>query len=70
VVVGHLLRRRLIDAWPRCEEPLSTIQNTRRAEAYGSMVMTCSTRRANGAMPVLGSHRPNARARCTSHAAR
>jgi hypothetical protein len=34
---------RSIAAWPRWEEPLSTIQNTRLAEAYGSVVMTCST---------------------------
>jgi hypothetical protein len=35
-----------MDAWPWWEEPLSTIQNTYRAEAYGSMVMICSTRPA------------------------
>ena len=28
---------------PACEEPLSTTQNTRRALAYGSLVITCST---------------------------
>src|SRR6266545_5391269 len=57
-------------AWPRCEEPLSTTQNTRRAEAYGSVAITCSTRRPKGWMPVVGSHRPNSRAWCTSQAAR
>ena len=30
---------------PRWDEPLSTTQNTRSADAYGSWVMTCSTRR-------------------------
>ena len=28
---------------PRWEEPLSTTQNTRLADVYGSQVMTCST---------------------------
>src|SRR6266851_4631044 len=28
---------------PRCDEPLSTIQNTRRAERYGSWLITWST---------------------------
>jgi len=45
-------------------------QNTRRAEAYGSVVITWSTSRPNGAMPVVGSQRPNSRAWCTSQAAR
>ena len=48
------------------EEPLSAIQNTRRAEAYGSAVITWFTRAANGAIPVVGSTRPISRARCTS----
>src|SRR6266542_3525992 len=59
-----------MDAWPRWEDPLSTTQNTRRAEAYGSMAMTWSTSRSNGTIPVCSSHRPNTRARWTSHAAR
>jgi hypothetical protein len=33
---GNRAVRRSIEAWPRCEEPLSTTQNTRFAEAYGS----------------------------------
>src|SRR5437899_7912274 len=31
--------------WPRWDEPLSTIQNTRRAEWYGSWFITSSTNR-------------------------
>ena len=57
-------------AWPRWEEPLSTIQNTRSAEAYGSVVITCSTSRANGAIPVVSSQRPITWPRWTSQAAR
>src|SRR5712691_10341416 len=57
---------RSMAAWPRWEEPLSTTQNTRLALAYGSTLMTCSTRRANGAMPVVGSQRPNTLPRWTS----
>ena len=34
------------------------VQKTRRAERYGSCVMTSLTSRANGAMPVLRSQRP------------
>src|SRR5215218_7425885 len=52
------------------ELPLSTTQYTRSAEQYGSTVMTCSTSRPNGSIPVVGSQRPNSRARWTSHAAR
>jgi len=37
---GYRWDNRSIAAFPRCEEPLSTIQKTRRAEAYGSAVMT------------------------------
>jgi hypothetical protein len=70
VAVGHALAMRSMDAWPRWEEPLSTTQNTRRALAYGSVVMTCSTTRANGAMPVVGSHRPKTLPRWASQAAR
>src|SRR5262245_47770626 len=48
---------------PRCDEPLSTIQNTRRAERYGSWSITSSTSRPKAALPVLGSHRPKTTAR-------
>jgi hypothetical protein len=51
---GNRFARRSIAAWPRCEEPLSTTQNTRFADAYGSWVMTFSTRVMNGTIPVLG----------------
>lgn len=37
---GYRWDNRSIAAFPRCEEPLSTIQKTRRAEAYSSAVMT------------------------------
>ena len=70
MAVGHALRMRSMAAWPRCEEPLSTTQNTRRALAYGSVIMTCWTRLANGAMPVVGSQRPKTLPRWTSQAAR
>ena len=63
---GHPLDR----GGPRWEDPLSTIQNTRSALEYGSMVITCATSRANGAIPVVSSHRPVTRPRCTSQAAR
>ena len=46
------------------------IQNTRSADAYGSAVITCSTSRANGSIPVVSSHRPITWPRCTSQAAR
>ena len=61
---------RLIEVLPACEEPLSTIQNTVLADAYGSLVMTCSTSRPNGTIPVFCSKRSNRLAWCTSHAAR
>ena len=64
--VGRAFLIRLTEARPRCEDPLSTIQNTRSALAYGSVVMTWATSRANGLIPVLGSRRPITRARCTS----
>src|SRR5215218_3001929 len=67
---SHAPSSRAIEAWPRWLEPLSTIQNTRVAEAYGSVVMTCSTSLPKGSMPVDGSQRPNSRAWCTSQAAR
>src|SRR5437870_11904821 len=59
-----------MEAWPRGEEPLSTIQYTQRAEAYGSASMTWATRRSKGSMPVWASQRPKTLARCTSQAAR
>jgi hypothetical protein len=34
------------------------------------VVMTCSTRRPKGSMPVVSSQRPKTFARCTSQAAR
>lgn len=37
---GYRWDNRSIAAFPRREEPLSTIQKTRRAEAYSSAVMT------------------------------
>ena len=40
-------------SWPRWEEPLSTIQNTRRADLYGDCSITCSTNRSKGAIPLL-----------------
>jgi hypothetical protein len=50
---GQVRLIRVMEAAPRWEEPLSTIQNTRRALAYGSLVMTCSASRENGAIPVV-----------------
>src|SRR5712691_2808869 len=44
---------------PRCDEPLSAIQNTRRAERYGSWLITWSTRRPKGArLTAAKDHRP------------
>ena len=40
MAVGHAVRIRSIEARPAWEDPLSTTQNTRRAEAYGSLVIT------------------------------
>src|SRR5579859_4524313 len=51
---GQAAAVRSMDARPRCEEPLSAIQYTRRAEAYGSAVITWLTRAVNGAIPVVG----------------
>ena len=45
-------------------------QNTRLALTYGGWLMTCSTNRSKGAMPVVASQRPNTLARCTSSAAK
>ena len=55
---------------PRCAEPLSTTQKTRRAAAYGARRITCATSASNDTMPFRGSQRPTSVARCTSHAAR
>jgi len=68
--LGKRLASRSTAALPRWEEPLSTIQNTRLAEAYGSWVMTWATRAMKGLMPVEGAQRPYTRARPTSQAAR
>lgn len=56
---------RSIETCSRCDDPLSTTQNTRSALAYGSVVMTWATSRANGSIPVVGSSRPITRACCT-----
>jgi hypothetical protein len=63
--VGQSPSSRSIDAWPRWELPLSTTQNTRMAEAHGSLSISCSTSRPNGAMPVVAWQRPNSRAAAT-----
>lgn len=57
-------------AWPRCDEPLFTIQKTRLALTYGSVFMACSTSLPNGAIPVVGSPWPDTLPRCMSQAAR
>ena len=49
-------------SWPRWLEPLSTTQNTRRAVAYGAVLITWSTSLVNGSIPAAGSQRPNTRA--------
>ena len=67
---GQAVTIRSAEAAPRWEDPLSTIQNTRSALAYGSLVITCSASRANGAIPVVSSHRPVTRPQWTSQAAR
>jgi hypothetical protein len=50
--------------------PLSTIQNTRLALAYGSRVMICSASREKVTTPVVCSHRPVTWPRWTSQPAR
>jgi hypothetical protein len=45
---------------------VSTIQNTRLAEAYGCWVMTWATKAMNGWMPVDGAQRPKTLAWPTS----
>src|SRR4029450_2374547 len=52
------------------QKPLSSIQNSRSPDRYGSSASTWLTSRPNGAMPVVGSHRPITCPRRTSHAAR
>jgi len=66
VAVGQACSIRRMDACPAWEEPLSTTQNTRLADAYGSVLMTLLTRAANGAIPVVGATVPIRWARCTS----
>ncbi len=70
LLVAALEGEQAPEAAPRCELPLSTTQNTRLAEAYGSLPITWATRRLNGAMPVVGAQRPNSLAWCTSQAAK
>jgi hypothetical protein len=53
---------RSIERAPLWDEPLSTTQNTRRAEAYGSVVMTWATSFSKGSIPVLGAMWPSTRA--------
>ena len=50
--------------------PSSPLGAGERALAYGSVLMTCSTSRANGAMLVVGSQRPNTLPSWTSQAAK
>lgn len=66
VTVGQARASLRMDAAPAWLEPLSTTQNTRRAEAYGSAVITRRTRSPNGAIPVVGAMVPMSCARCTS----
>ena len=66
MAVGHAVCMRSIERAPLCDEPLSTTQNTRRAEAYGSVVMTWATSFSKGSMPVLGAIWPSTRAWWTS----
>jgi hypothetical protein len=66
VAFGNASLSRAAAVQPRCEEPLSTTQNTRRAEAEGSRVMTVVTNAVNGAMPVVSAQCPITCARCTS----
>lgn len=70
LAVGQALAIRLTEACPRWDEPLSATKNTRRAEASSSVVMTCSTSRENGTIPLVSSQRPSTRAWWTSSAAR
>src|SRR3974390_2436857 len=63
---GQAAAIRSMEASPRWEEPLPAIQNTRRAEAYGSALNTWLTKAVNGGIPVVGPPRPIRQARCTS----
>ena len=56
--VGELFGEPVDGLLSRWDEPLSTTQNTRSADAYGSWVMTWATSAVNGSMPVVASHRP------------
>jgi hypothetical protein len=60
--LGNRRASRSIAAWPRWEDPLSTTQNTRFAEAYGSRVITCPASAMNGTTPVEGAQEPKTRA--------
>ena len=40
---GNFSARRSMALCPRCDDPLSTTQNTRSGDAYGSWVLTCLT---------------------------
>jgi hypothetical protein len=66
VAVGQVAFIRSIEAAPLWEEPLSTTQNTCRAEAYGSVFITWVTRSVKGEIPVLGAMLPITRAWWTS----
>jgi len=50
IALGYARYTRATEARPGWEVPLSAIQNTRRAEAYGSAVITCRARADNGAV--------------------
>jgi hypothetical protein len=66
MAVGHATDIRVTEARPQCLEPLSTTQNTRPADAYGSVLMTSDTSSENGAIPVVGAMVPISRAWWTS----
>ena len=51
---GQACSIRRIEALPAWELPLSTTQYTVRAEAYGSVVITCSASRRPNVVHVLG----------------
>src|SRR5712692_6782075 len=65
---GQRFLRRSQQRCPRCEEQLSMIQETRGAEQWGPW--SSATRRSNGALPILRSHRPKTLPFLTSQAAR
>jgi hypothetical protein len=66
VAVGQALVIGSIDGCPRCDDPLSTTQNTRRADAYGSVVITLVTSSSNGTIPVFSAIVPISRPWWTS----